>query len=63
MKSKKKQKNNRTQKTAKQPAGRSKAIPAVLVILFIIVIAYFLIPKDSEKWLVNSEGILSYPEN
>ncbi|MDO8725371.1 MAG: acetylxylan esterase [Candidatus Methanoperedens sp.] len=63
MKSKKKQMNNRAQKTAKQPAGRSKAITAVLVILFISVIAYFLIPQDSEKWIVNNEGILSYPEN
>ena len=63
MKSKKNQKNNRTQKTAKHPAGRSNTITAVLVILFIIVIAYLLIPKDSEKWIVNSEGILSYPEN
>ncbi|MDD5614908.1 MAG: acetylxylan esterase [Candidatus Methanoperedens sp.] len=63
MKAKKSQKNNRTQKTAKQPAGRSKAITAVLVILFILVIAYLLIPRDSDKWIVNSEGILSYPEN
>lgn len=63
MKSKKNQKGNRTQKTAKQPAGRSKAITAVLVILFIIIIAYLLTPRDTDKWIVNSEGILSYPEN
>ncbi len=63
MKAKKSQKNNRTQKTAKQTAGRSKAITAVLVILVLLAIAYLLIPQDSDKWSVSSEGILSYPEN
>jgi len=63
MKAKKNQKNNRTQKTAKKPAGRSKVITAVLVIIFLLAIAYLLIPQDSDKWIVNSEGILSYPEN
>lgn len=63
MKTKKNQKNNRTQKTAKQPVGKTKALTAVLVILFILIIAYLLIPKDTDKWSVNSEGILSYPQN
>jgi dienelactone hydrolase len=38
-------------------------ITAVLAIFFLIVIAYFLIPQESDRWSVSSEGVLSYPEN
>ncbi len=41
----------------------TKIITAVLAIFFIAIIAYFLIPQESDKWSVSSDGILSYPEN
>lgn len=47
----------------KAKKGRTKIITAVLAIFFLIVIAYFLIPQESDKWSVSSNGVLSYPEN
>lgn len=47
----------------KAKKGRTKIITAVLTIFFLIVIAYFLIPQESDKWSVSSNGVLSYPEN
>jgi dienelactone hydrolase len=62
MKSRKNLKN-RNQKTGNIPVLQSKIIYTVAAILFIIVIAYFLSPSDSDRWSVSSEGVLSYPEN
>ncbi len=47
----------------KAKKGRTKIITAFLTIFFLIVIAYFLIPRESDKWSVSSNGVLSYPEN
>jgi dienelactone hydrolase len=54
---------NRNQETESRPAHRSKIIYAVAAVLFIIVVAYFIYPSNSDKWSVSSDGILSYPEN
>lgn len=62
MKSRKNLKN-KDQKIRSQKPHRSKIIYPVAVVLFIIVVAYFLYPSDSETWRVNSDGVLSYPEN
>ncbi len=35
----------------------------VLCTLVIIVLAYFIIPHESNKWSISSDGVLSYPEN
>ncbi len=42
---------------------KTKIITAVLVLFFLIFIAYFLIPPGNDKWNVSSDGVLSYPEN
>jgi dienelactone hydrolase len=47
----------------KAKKGKTQIITAVLAILLLIVIAYFLIPQVSDKWSVSSDGVLSYPEN
>lgn len=54
---------NRNQKIGNRPAHRSKIIYAIAAGLFILVVAYFLFPSNSDSWNVSSDGILSYPEN
>lgn len=53
----------RDQKTGSRPAHKSKIIYAIAAGLFILVAAYFLFPSNSDRWVVSSDGILSYPEN
>lgn len=54
---------NRNQKTNSQKAHKPKIIYAVAAVLFIIVIAYYLYPSESDTWSVSRDGGLSYPEN
>ncbi len=53
----KKKKNDRP------PINISRIITAILAVFFLLIIAYFLIPQERDKWDVGNEGILSYPEN
>lgn len=50
-------------KNDKEPVNRSKIITAVIAVFLLLLIAYFLFPRDADTWDVNSEGRLSYPEN
>lgn len=52
---------NKSRKTEK---SRKSILTVAVVIFFLIVIAYFLIPKQAEDgWNVSSLGFLSYPQN
>ncbi|VVB87902.1 Acetyl xylan esterase (AXE1) [uncultured archaeon] len=52
---------NKSRKIEK--SRKPNIITAVVVIFFLIVIAYFLIPQTGDGWNVNSNGFLSYPQN
>ncbi len=62
----------RKQDTGNRPAQRSKmtktrismrGLAAGVAVIFLIVIAFFLIPQKSDQWNVSKDDLLSYPEN
>ena len=63
MKSKKRLKENNSKKAGKPSIPNSRRIVIIIGILFLFVIIYFLTSQGSDKWNVNEDGILSYPEN
>ena len=62
-----KTKKNKQKSGPKTPGKRSffnlRTAIIVLVFFSIMVLFYFSIPRESDKWSVSKEGVLSYPEN
>lgn len=44
-------------------SGSNKKAIAIIAVVTVLAIVYFLIPQGSDKWTVNNDGILSYPES
>jgi fermentation-respiration switch protein FrsA (DUF1100 family) len=56
-------KNIRSKKTEKKNSFLLKNSLLIVVALLLFAIIYFFIPQQNDKWTINDEGILSYPEN
>ncbi|MDP2767144.1 MAG: acetylxylan esterase [Candidatus Methanoperedens sp.] len=53
----------KSKKVEKKSSLNSKTIIAIIGAVILLVLIYTLIPQGSDKWTVNKDGILSYPEN
>lgn len=65
MKTRKQSNGIKGKKSVKEASGTRipKIAIAVIGIIVILLLAYFLFPQGSDEWTVSSDGILSYPEN